>query len=150
MVGPDWYHRDLGPVYPLGGAFVDFLIREHGVARFLRLYNEGKPGTLPGHLRLRTRRPGGVVLGGCPAAGRGISPQATAARCGIMKRLIVFRVGKRWFAQGVEWSQSRSGSRKETRWVTIPQTETEIEEFARRDGYAIEWDPPSKPEGSPS
>ena len=67
-----------------------------------------------------------------------------------MKRLIVFRVGKRWFAQGVEWSQSRSGSRKETRWVTIPQTETEIEEFARRDGYAIEWDPPSKPEGSPS
>ncbi len=43
MVGPDWYHRDLGPVYPLGGAFVDFLIRRHGVGRFLRLYDEGKP-----------------------------------------------------------------------------------------------------------
>jgi hypothetical protein len=45
MVGPDWYHRDDGPVYPLGGAFVDFLIRRYGVGRFLRLYNEGRPGS---------------------------------------------------------------------------------------------------------
>ena len=45
MVGPEWYHRDFGPVYPLGGAFVDFLIRRYGVARFVRLYNEGKPAT---------------------------------------------------------------------------------------------------------
>ncbi len=43
MVGPKWYHRDFGPVYPLGGAFVDFLIRRYGVARFVRPYNEGKP-----------------------------------------------------------------------------------------------------------
>ena len=34
-----------GPVYPLGGAFVDFLIRRYGVGRFVRLYNEGKPAT---------------------------------------------------------------------------------------------------------
>ena len=44
MVGPDWYHRDQGPVYSLGGAFVDFLVRRHGAGRFLRLYNEGRPG----------------------------------------------------------------------------------------------------------
>src|SRR3954453_5240825 len=45
MVSPDWYHSDFGPVYPLGGAFVDFLIRRYGVGRFLRLYNEGRLGT---------------------------------------------------------------------------------------------------------
>lgn len=45
MVRPAWYHRDQGPVYPLGGAFVDFLIRRYGVGRFVRLYNEGKPAT---------------------------------------------------------------------------------------------------------
>ena len=44
MVSRDWYHRDLGPVYSLGGGFVDFLIRKHGAGRFLRLFNEGQPG----------------------------------------------------------------------------------------------------------
>ena len=39
MAGPDWYHHDAGPVYPLGGAFVDFLLRRDGVGKFLRLYN---------------------------------------------------------------------------------------------------------------
>ena len=28
LLGPSWYHRDLGPVYSFGGAFVDFLIRK--------------------------------------------------------------------------------------------------------------------------
>jgi len=51
MVGPDWYHRDLGPVYPLGGAFVDFLIRKHGVGRFVRLYNGGRPGSFDAECR---------------------------------------------------------------------------------------------------
>jgi hypothetical protein len=67
-----------------------------------------------------------------------------------MKRLIVFQVGKRWFAQAIESTQSGSGSLKETHWVAIPQSETEIEEFARREGYAIEWGPPPKPEDSPA
>lgn len=44
MVGPDWYHRDAGPVYPLGGAFVDFLLRKHGAGKFLRLYNGSREG----------------------------------------------------------------------------------------------------------
>ena len=67
-----------------------------------------------------------------------------------MKRLIVFRVGKRWFAQAVEWTRSRPGSHKETRWIAVPQSESEIAEFARRGGYAIEWDPPPKLEDSPA
>jgi hypothetical protein len=43
LLGPDWYHRDLGPVYSIGGAFVDFMIRNHGTGKFLRYYNECRP-----------------------------------------------------------------------------------------------------------
>src|SRR5262249_42173636 len=45
LLGPSWYHRDLGPVYPIGGALVDFVIRRHGIERFLRFYNECRPET---------------------------------------------------------------------------------------------------------
>ena len=44
MAGPEWYHHDAGPVYPLGGAFVDFLIRRDGVEKFVRLYNGSREG----------------------------------------------------------------------------------------------------------
>ena len=67
-----------------------------------------------------------------------------------MKRLIVFQVGKRWFAQAIEVTSSESGSLEQTSWVSIPQSETEIQEFARQEGYVIEWDAPSKPEDSPA
>ena len=67
-----------------------------------------------------------------------------------MKRLIVFRVGKRWFAQAIEVESSESGSLEQTSWVSIPQSETEIQAFARREGYSIEWDGPSKPEDGPA
>ena len=67
-----------------------------------------------------------------------------------MKRLIVFQVGKRLFAQAIEVKPSGSGSLEQTSWVPIPQSETEIREFARREGYAIEWDAPSKSEDSPA
>ncbi len=43
LLGPSWYHRDLGPVYDVGGAFVDFLIRKYGIKKLLRLYNECRP-----------------------------------------------------------------------------------------------------------
>jgi len=43
LLGPSWYHRDRGPVYSFGGAFVDFLIRKHGTRKFLRVYNECRP-----------------------------------------------------------------------------------------------------------
>ncbi|APW61482.1 hypothetical protein [Paludisphaera borealis] len=42
LTEPKWYHHDAGPVYPLGGAFVEFLIRKHGADKFLRLYNESR------------------------------------------------------------------------------------------------------------
>jgi hypothetical protein len=42
LAGPAWYHRDAGPVYPLGGAFVDFLLQRGDAARFLRLYNRSR------------------------------------------------------------------------------------------------------------
>ena len=51
LLGPSWYYRDRGPVYSFGGAFVDFLIRKHGPRKFLRLYNECRPGSSDAVLR---------------------------------------------------------------------------------------------------
>lgn len=45
MVSPSWYHTDSGPVYAFGGAFVDHVIRVHGVDAFLRLYQKSRPET---------------------------------------------------------------------------------------------------------
>ena len=42
----DWYYRDTGPVYSIGGAFVDFLIRTRGAASFRRFYTECQPHTV--------------------------------------------------------------------------------------------------------
>ena len=46
LLGPDWYYRDSGPVYSVGGAFVDFLIRTRGGARFRRFATECRPDTV--------------------------------------------------------------------------------------------------------
>jgi hypothetical protein len=43
-----WYHHDDGPVYGIGGAFVDFLLRRHGPQRFVELYFTCRPGTFAG------------------------------------------------------------------------------------------------------
>ncbi len=51
LLGPSWYHRDRGPVYDYGGAFVDFLIRKHGMTKFLRLYNECRPESFEAVIR---------------------------------------------------------------------------------------------------
>ncbi len=45
LLEPDEYHRIQAEDYPLGGAFVDFLIRKHGVSRFLQLYQRARPAT---------------------------------------------------------------------------------------------------------
>jgi hypothetical protein len=45
LVGPEWYHLDRGPVYSVGGALVDFLLRRYGVEKFRRLYVECRPET---------------------------------------------------------------------------------------------------------
>lgn len=51
LVGSDWYHQDDGPVYSIGGAFVAYLIRVHGVAAFHRLYREANPATFDASVR---------------------------------------------------------------------------------------------------
>jgi hypothetical protein len=40
-----WYHHDNGPIYPVGGAFVAFLLREYGTRRFVDLYFACRPET---------------------------------------------------------------------------------------------------------
>ncbi len=40
-----WYHRDKGPVYEIGGAFVSFLLRKYGGERFIKFYFACRPGT---------------------------------------------------------------------------------------------------------
>jgi hypothetical protein len=45
LVGPNWYHQNSGPVYSVGGALVDFLLRRYGAEKFRRLYVECRPET---------------------------------------------------------------------------------------------------------
>jgi hypothetical protein len=45
LTGPAWYHRIDGPVYSVGGALAEFLVRKYGTEPFLRLYFACRPGT---------------------------------------------------------------------------------------------------------
>lgn len=67
-----------------------------------------------------------------------------------MKRLTVFRVGKRWFARAIEVEPSESGSLEQTSWAIIPQSETEAQRYPGREGYAIKRYRWSKPEDCPA
>jgi hypothetical protein len=51
LTGPGWYHCIDGPVYHVGGAFAEFVIREYGAQRFLRFYFECRPGRFEGECR---------------------------------------------------------------------------------------------------
>jgi hypothetical protein len=44
LTGRSWYHHIDGPVYSVGGAFAEFLIRQYGIHRFLGLYFACRPG----------------------------------------------------------------------------------------------------------
>jgi hypothetical protein len=44
LVGAAWYHRVDGPVYSVGGAFAEFVLRKYSSGRFLRLYFACRPG----------------------------------------------------------------------------------------------------------
>jgi hypothetical protein len=44
LTGAGWYHRIDGPVYSVGGAFADFVLRKYGTERFLGLYFSCRPG----------------------------------------------------------------------------------------------------------
>ena len=43
LFGPSWYYRDSGPVYSIGGAFVEFLVRTFSGQSFRRFYVECTP-----------------------------------------------------------------------------------------------------------
>jgi hypothetical protein len=45
LTGPSWYHQDSGPVYTIGGAFVNFLIRQNGTKRFIEFYYACRSGS---------------------------------------------------------------------------------------------------------
>lgn len=51
LVSPSWHHRIGAPVYDVGCAFVDYLIRRYGVQRFLRLYFACRQGTFESDCR---------------------------------------------------------------------------------------------------
>ena len=45
LTDPFWYHRHSGPVYSVGGAFVNLLVRRQGGKRFIEFYFGCRPGT---------------------------------------------------------------------------------------------------------
>jgi hypothetical protein len=47
LTGPAWYHRIYSPVYSVGGAFAEFVVRKYGTERFLDLYFACRPGRFP-------------------------------------------------------------------------------------------------------
>jgi hypothetical protein len=57
----------------------------------------------------------------------------------LMKCLIVYRAGDRFFGSEVAWKRSGSGFYREISGLDVPQSPTEIEKFAQDNGYAIEW-----------
>ncbi len=46
LTSPDWYHRDRGVIYPIGGAFASFVFRKHTPEQFVSLFLGSKPGNL--------------------------------------------------------------------------------------------------------
>jgi hypothetical protein len=44
LTGPAWYHRIDGPVYNVGGAFAEFVLKKYGTECFLRWYFACRPG----------------------------------------------------------------------------------------------------------
>jgi hypothetical protein len=44
LTDAEWYHHASGPVYAVGGGFVDFVIRQFGVEKFLELYFSCRAG----------------------------------------------------------------------------------------------------------
>jgi hypothetical protein len=51
LTEPAWYHHIDSPVYSVGGALADFLLRRYGVQRFLGLYFGCRPGRFEAECR---------------------------------------------------------------------------------------------------
>ena len=56
LTGPAWYHRIDAPVYSVGGALAEFLVRKYGAERFLRLYYACRPGRFEAECRAHLGR----------------------------------------------------------------------------------------------
>ncbi len=56
-----------------------------------------------------------------------------------MKCLIVYFADGQWLGEAVGWKRSGSGWYRETSRIEIPQSRSEIEEFAVENRYVIEW-----------
>ena len=57
-----------------------------------------------------------------------------------MKRLIVYRSGNHWFAHTIQSKRTSQGEVKGYSRITVPQTKAGIEEFARQNGFEVEWE----------
>jgi hypothetical protein len=56
-----------------------------------------------------------------------------------MKCMIVYYLNGRFYGEEVSWKRSGSGTYREVSRIEIPQTQDEIERFARENNYVIEW-----------
>jgi len=56
-----------------------------------------------------------------------------------MKCLIVYYLDGTWFGEEVAWKRSGSGTYREISRIEVPQSQEEIESFARANHYRIEW-----------
>lgn len=56
-----------------------------------------------------------------------------------MKCLIVYHQDGTWYGSEVEWARSGSGFYRQISGVAVPQSKGEIVQFARENGYSIEW-----------
>jgi hypothetical protein len=54
--------------------------------------------------------------------------------------LIVYRSGSRWFAHTIQTRRTGPGEVREFSRIDVPQTKAGIEEFARRNGFEVEWE----------
>jgi hypothetical protein len=57
-----------------------------------------------------------------------------------VKRLIVYRSGNHWFAHTIQSKRTSQGEVKEFSRIQVPQTKAGIEEFARQNGFEVEWE----------
>ena len=59
-----------------------------------------------------------------------------------MKRLYVYRAKDRWFGQLIGTESTEGGVIETITNISVPQSSTEIEVYARENGYRLEWDVP--------
>ena len=56
-----------------------------------------------------------------------------------MKSLVVYYLDGKWYGEETAYKRSGSGFYREYTRIEIPQSKTEIEQFAAENRYKIEW-----------